>query len=439
MTHTPATAPKTILILGAYGLIGTEVCRTLHARGHRVIASGRSAASAAQALPMLPFRKADLSRMEASGWAALLDGVEVVVNCAGALQDGPGDDLEMLHHHAVAALGKAAAARGVRVVQVSAAGVRADHPTVFFASKARGDAALLASGADAVILRPGLVIGQSAYGGTMLLRMLAAVPLVQPQALPDTPIQTVSLADLAEAVAIAATGDLPAGHTFDLVEEQTHSLAEVITAHRHALGFAQARATLTLPHGTLKPTARIADALAHAGWRSPLRSTAIDVLADGVTGDPRPWQAQTGQTLAPLQDTLTKARLGPEHRLQARAALLMPLAVATLSLFWLLSRLIGLWQIGPAADHLTRIGWPQPLASASVAFWAVVDVALGLAVLYRPIAARACLAMIGVSLIYLASATLFTPGMWADPLGPLVKVLPAMMLAALTPALLETR
>ncbi|EBA07136.1 SDR family oxidoreductase [Sagittula stellata] len=439
MTQAPATARQTVLILGAYGLIGTEICRTLHACGHRVIASGRSAASAAKALPMLPFRRSDLSRMEPSDWTALVDGVDVIVNCAGALQDGPGDDLERLHHHAVKGLGETAAARGIRVVQISAAGVRPDHPTVFFASKARGDAALLASGANAVILRPGLVIGQSAYGGTTLLRMLAAVPLIQPQALPATPIQTVSLADLAEAVAIVASGHLPRGHTFDLVEDQTHSLSEIIAAHRRALGFPPARATLTLPRWMLAPTARIADALAHLGWRSPLRSTAIEVLADGVTGDPRPWQAQTGSSIAPLQETLTKAHLGPEHRLQARATLLMPLAVATLSLFWLLSGIIGLCQIGPAAEHLTRIGWPQTLATASVGFWAVVDVVLGLAILYRPFAARACLAMIGVSLIYIASATVFTPGMWADPLGPLVKVLPAMMLAAVTPALLETR
>lgn len=430
------STPLRILVLGAYGLIGAEVCRHLSRQGHTVIASGRDARAAARVLPHLPFRSADLARMAATDWPALLDGVDAVVNCAGALQDGPGNDLEALHHHALAALGAEAAARGIRVVQVSAAGVRADDPTVFFASKARGDAALLASGAEAVILRPGLVIGQSAYGGTALLRMLAAVPWVQPQALPDTPVQTVALGDLAQAVETALT--LPPGTTWDLVEDATHPLSHVIATHRHALGFAPAHLTFTAPEWTLAPTARIADALAHLGWRSPLRSTAIRVLDGGVTGDPAPWRARHGP-LTPLADTLSHAALGPEHRLQARAALLMPLAIATLCLFWLLSGVIALVHLDDAATHLTAIGWPPGLAKASVAFWALVDIALGLAVLHRPSAPRACAAMIATSVIYLASATVLTPEMWADPLGPLVKVLPAVMLAALTPTLMETR
>jgi hypothetical protein len=117
----------------------------------------------------------------------------------------------------------------------------------------------------------------------------------------------------------------------------------------------------------------------------------------------------------------------------------MPLAVSVLALFWALSGLIGLWQIGPAAAHLTDIGWPQGLARGSVAFWGAVDLALAGAVLYRPWAQRACMGMIAVSVVYLVSASLLTPALWADPLGPMVKVLPAIMLAWITHALLEPR
>lgn len=432
-------APLTILVLGGYGLIGSAVMGRVQAAGHMPICAGRSAETAARVLPGLPFRFCDMSTLtDAALWAPLLEGVDVVVNCAGALQDGPADDLEALHHHALAALGEAATVCGVRVVQVSAAGAVPEASTRFMASKARGDAALARSGAAHVILRPGLVLARGAYGGTLLLRLLAAVPVAQPLALPETRIQTVALEDLADACLIAATGGLPDGSALDLVEEQSHRLEEVITAHRLALGLRPARWRVVLPEISLSVTGWLADALGRLGWRSPLRRTALMVLRDGVTGDPARWRAQFGP-LTPMDKTLAHAGLGAEHRLQARAALLMPAAVAVLALFWTLSGLIGLWQIGPAAAHLTAIDWPDGLAYGSVAFWSVVDIVLAAAVMYRPWAQRACLGMIAVSAIYLGSATVLTPSFWADPLGPMVKVLPAIMLAWITHTLLEPR
>lgn len=433
------TQPQTILVLGAYGLIGSAVSQRLMGAGHAVIAAGRSPEAARRVLPGTPFRTCDMAALTgARDWMPLLEGVDAVVNCAGALQDGPGDHLEALHHHALAALGAACAEAGVPVVQVSAAGAAPEASTVFLASKGRGDAALALSGARHVILRPGLVLARGAYGGTMLLRMLAAVPLVQPLALPQSPVQSVALSEVAEAVLRAVRGDLPDGAVLDLVEEEAHPLEDVVAAHRHALGFAPARLRVVMPAALLPLVAMAADGLGKLGWRGPLRSTAVAVLREGVTGDAGPWRERFG-SMMPLSETLGGLDLGAEHRLQARAALLMPLCVAVLALFWALSGLIGLWQIGAAADHLTAVGWPRALARVSVAFWSFVDIALAMSVIYRPSARAACLYMIAVSVIYMVSAAVFTPALWADPLGPMVKVLPATLLALVTRVLLEER
>jgi hypothetical protein len=69
----------------------------------------------------------------------------------------------------------------------------------------------------------------------------------------------------------------------------------------------------------------------------------------------------------------------------------------------------------------------------------MLDIALGLAVLFRAYARRACHAMIAVALGYLIFGTLLTPALWLDPLGPLVKVFPSIMLALATSAVLEER
>ncbi len=425
-------------MLGAYGLIGSAICHRLLAAGLRVTASGRSAESAQRVLPDLPFRPADLGRMSPGDWSGLLMGITCVVNAAGALQDGPDDDLETLHHLAPADLAAQSARDGIRIVQISAVGAEETAETVFLASKALGDAAMLASGADVVVLRPGMVLGRAAYGGSLLVRMLATVPGVQPMALPEAQIQTVALSDVAEAVLQAATGALPPGSSWDLVEDTPHGLARVVEAHRHALGVAPARWQITLPERVLPLVGRVADALGHLGWRSPLRSTALNTLRGGVLGDPAPWRNRFG-ALSSLKEALARSGLDSAHRVQARAALLAPLAVATLALFWALSGLVGFWQVKAAAQHLTAVGWSDGMARGTVIFWAVVDLALAGAVLYRPWLGKACLGMVVVSAIYLGSATLLTPGLWADPLGPMVKALPAIMLATITPFLVDRR
>ena len=75
----------------------------------------------------------------------------------------------------------------------------------------------------------------------------------------------------------------------------------------------------------------------------------------------------------------------------------------------------------------------------AVALWSAVDIGLGAAVLWRPWAARACLAMVAVSVIYMASAAVLTPALWVDPLGPMIKVVPAVVLSLITHQLLQSR
>ncbi len=434
-----AESAKRVLVLGAYGFIGAEVVRALRAAGLHVTGLGRSAAQAARVLSGVSFVQGDLLRLlRPEDWAPLLQDADAVVNCAGVLQDMAPGELEAVHHTAIAALGAACAERGIAVVQISAAGAGPDAGTEFMRSKGRGDAALRAAGAPLRILKPGLVIGQNAYGGTGLLRMLAAVPLVQPVALADAPVQCIGMADLAAAVAAALQEDLPQG-TYDLVEDNPQTLAEVLAETRAWLGFAPARWLLRLPGWLLPPVARCADALGRLGWRSPLRSTAMAEIQSGVCGDPAPYRAAMGQGIAPLKAIYQPLPSGRAQRLDARLALLMPVAVAVLCLFWLASGLIGLWQLEAAAKVLTDSGWGSLPAKTSVAFWSLADIALGLAILWRPLAARACLGMAAVSLIYLAAATAVTPHMWADPLGALVKVLPGLLLALITHQLLQER
>lgn len=435
-----ANKPRRVLVLGAYGLIGSAVARRLLTDGFAVTGLGRNAATAQKVLPDIPWVIHDLTDLcNTASWIPVLADIDMVVNCAGALQDGATDHLETIHSDMVQALTHACRSNDVGLVQISAVGVHPDASTAFMRSKSLGDEAVRRADIRYWIFRPGLVLAPTAYGGTVLLRMLAAVPLVQPLVHANSPIQTVCVADVARIVSTALQGRIAPGAECDLVEDGTHTLRDILRAYRVWLGFAPARWEVMLPRWMLWLTATSADALGYLGWRSPLRRSAMTVLSEGVTGDPGGLNDLGVSGLSGLNDTLTAAPATVEDRLFARMALLMPVIIGVLFCFWLASGLIGLWQTGTAARVLEDAGWPAGWAVASVVFWSGVDIVIAALVLIRKYAALACLAMVGVSAIYLASATVTVPGLWADPLGPLVKIVPGIMLALVARATLETR
>ena len=437
---TKIPARKDILVIGAYGLIGRGVCRRLRADGHRITGLGRNAKTANRVLPDITWIIQDLSGLcDAGAWHTILRDVSVVVNCSGVLQDGLDDNLEKIHHHVVSALASACADAHVQLIQISATGVRLDAPTQFLASKARGDDAIRGSKAHYQILRPGLVLAPHAYGGTALLRMLAAVPFVQPIAMPQAQIQTVSLDDLTAIVSVAVDGELPLGFETDLVETEVHTLSEIVQSVRHWLGFGAAKRVIEFPNFLTRSLGRVADIASLAGWRSPLRSTALTVLAEGVKGEPANLSQFGLPAMSPLSETLANMPARAEDRLFARMALLAPIMVVALCLFWLASGLIGLMRAKEAAMVLETAGWPHIFAISSVVFWAIVDLGIAGAFVFRKYAPLACWAAIGVSLFYLVASTLVVPQLWLDPLGPLVKVIPGIVLALVARAALETR
>ena len=419
-----------VLVLGAYGLIGHAVVRGLVAAGHAVTGLGRSAERGGRLVPGIAWVEADLARLaSAADWSPLLAGIDAVVNAAGALQDGPKDDVAAVQHRAITALIGACEAAGIRrFVQISAPGAEQQAETAFMRTKALADAALRISDLDWTILKPGLVIDANAYGGTALLRMLAAMPVVQVLVLADRKVRVVASADVAKAVAMALAGQVPARRSFDLVSDERYRLDELVGRLRAWLGWHPVRFRLALPDAVGFGVARLADLAGRFGWRSPLRSTALRVLAQDVEGDPAPWQTVSGRPLPGLDAILASLPSTRQERSFAGMALVFPLLVLTLAFFWVSSGVIGLWRLDAAVAVLPD-AMPRPMASALVIGGAGIDIAIGLGFLLRRRLAAAALASIGVSLGYLATASWLIPALWADPLGPLVKIFPAMALA----------
>ncbi len=427
------------IVLGGYGLIGSACMRALTRAGFDVIGVGRSRDAAMASDPRASWAYHDIGWMKVEAWRAILAGADVVVNAAGALQDGLHDDLTRIHVSAMERLVEASRGMDLRIVQISAAGAAPDASTAFLATKAQGDAVLAREAADWVILRPTLVLSSDAYGGTGLLRGVAAAPGIVPRVLPDALIQTVHMDDLTDAVVAAARGQVPSGTMADLTEAEAHRFPDLVAQVRQWLGYAPPRFAPDLPGWALRALGRGADLAGYLGWRPAMRSTALTVLAEGVRGDPGAWLAAGGTPCRPLAETLADLPATRQERLYARLYFATPLAIAILSLFWCLSGLITLIDPGRAVAVLSDRDAPTGFAHLAVFGGALADLALGLGILWRPRARMAALGMIGLSLAYLAGSVVFAPDLWGDPLGPMLKVWPGIGLAALVWLMLDAR
>lgn len=430
---------KKAIVLGAYGFIGAACVRALQEEDYEVCGVGRSLRAARQVFPDLVWIVRDIAATPAEDWKELFRDADLVVNASGALQDGARDDLEAIHVTAVERMMAALEGTKARFVQISAAGVAEDAPTDFFRTKARGDKAVMASTADWIVLRPVLVIGPQAYGGTALLRAAAAVPLIGGKVFANAPVQTVHVTDLAKAVAQAGRGDLGSRFVAEIGEDESRSFWDLVLAMRSWLGLPKWRTAAAVPGWLVRLAGRGADALGWLGWRSPLRTNALKSLEAGISGNPEDWHRRGGIRVKPLDETLRAMPATAQERTFARVYFLLPLAIACLSGFWFLSGLIGIVSFRDAQAVLTSVGLPGLLAGGAVIGGAIIDMLLGLLVLHRRWTRAACLGMVAVSLAYLGFGTLLTPALWADPLGPFVKIFPSAVLALMVSLLLEER
>lgn len=428
-----------IAVIGAYGLIGSYVSARLVAEGHDVIGVGRDLTQARRRFANLHWKKADLATASFADLTELVDGVAAVVNCAGALQDSPRDDLNAVHVEGVRRLAQACKMQRARLIHISAAGVEAGKPTAFNATKQEAEALLAAMPElDWVILRPGLVIGSAAYGGTALLRGLAGFPGFSPVVHGQSRVQVVATDDVAAAVARCLTPDAPLRERLDLVHAEAVPLEDLVSRLRGWLGF-PAAPVIDLPPILARITALGADALALLGWRSPMRTAALTQLRMGVRGKADD-AARLGLQLKSLDALLAATPSGVQERWFARAYFAKPLILLVLFAFWLVSGAIGLSAgFEPAVATLTTAGVARELAVAAVVSGSVADIAIALLLAHRRTAALALKGMLLVTAGYLLGGALVRPDLWLDPLGPLVKSIPAAMLAVAALTTLEER
>ena len=427
------------MLIGATGLIGSAVAARLASEGHEVTGVTRSLDSAARRLPVNRWVVLDLRRAVTSeAWLPHVRGMDAVVNCAGTLQDNVRDSTAGVHERAPSAVWQACEQAGVRrVIHFSAMGVDRGGLTDFSRSKLKGDEALERSDLDWVILRPSVVVGRQAYGGSALFRGLAAFPIL-PRSPEAGPLDIVQLDDVVETVARLLPWATPARVALELSGPDRLSFEAVVAAYRRWLGWKPAR-IVDAPPWLMASAYRLGDLIAKLGWRPPIRSTARREIVRGATGDPTAWTQATGIEPRSLSAALAAEPASVQERWFSRLYLLKPVAIGTFALFWLLTGLISLGPGYELAAGYMQVAGAGPLSEPSVIAGGIADIVVGLAILYRPTTRWALIAAILLSVFYIVAGTILLPQLWRDPLGPMMKIWPILAFNLLCLAVLDER
>jgi hypothetical protein len=253
------------------------------------------------------------------------------------------------------------------------------------------------------------------------------------------PLQLVWLDDLVRTIHFFARAEAPARQIVEIVGPRQWSFAEVVSLLRHWMRWPQAR-TLSVPFWLSEMLYKLGDAVSALGWRPPVRTTAAREIPFGAAGDGRRWRELTGIVPTDIEVALSREPASVQERWFARMYILKPIIFGVFGLFWIATGAISFgpgWDIGINLMH--EGGVEDPLASVAVMAGASADILIGLAIWYRPTSRYGLYAGLMISITYAIIGTILVPRLWKDPLGPMLKIWPIIVLNMVALAVREDR
>ncbi len=428
-----------VLVVGANGFIGAAIVTALARAGIAVRGVVRAADKFASRFPEAEPVEMDLRHPSAQNpdtWKSVLAGVDAVVNAAGVLQPRREGDAWAVHDLAPDALFAACEVAGIkRVIQISAVGIE-EGRTVFARSKRSGDEKLMARDLHWTVLRPTVVVGDGSYGGSSMLRAIAAFPLVTPVIGDgETPLDFIHTNDLAHAIVGLLQTDGAKKAILEPASGANLSLTQSVQAYRRWLGLAPAP-VLKIPQGIVKSIARLGD------WvkLDPITTTAVAQFDTRLTGDATEFAAATGIKVRTLGEILSGRPAGVQDLWHARLYLVRPLVRLSLAVLWLASGLLGLFAdpsvYASILESLTRDSGVLSFVAIGTS---VIDLVIAGALIVGWRLKEFAYLQLAMVLGYTVTLTILAPYLWGDLFGGVLKNVPILALILIHRVLEEER
>ncbi|MEA1831645.1 complex I NDUFA9 subunit family protein [Methylobacterium durans] len=255
----PLTRPTSqlVTIFGGSGFLGRHVVRALAKRGYRIRVAVRRPDLALFLQPLgkvgqIVAVQANLRYPDSI--ARAVEGSNVVINLVGILQEAGAQSFSRLQADGAGEIARQAARVGAAMIQVSAIGADAASPSAYARTKAEGEAQVFAACPDAIVFRPSLIFGTGDSFFNRFASLARALPVL-PLTGADTRFQPVFVGDVAEAIARAVEGHVPAGKVYELGGPEVATLEHLV---RYMLETTQRRRpVVALPLPVAKIQARV--------------------------------------------------------------------------------------------------------------------------------------------------------------------------------------
>ena len=226
---------KLVTIFGGSGFVGRYVARRMAKEGWRVRVATRDPNAALFVKPYGATGQVEpvfCNIRDDASVSAVLNGADAVVNCVGTFDATGKNNFDAIQHEGAARVARLAKAAGCgRLVHISAIGADVNAASEYARTKGLGEAAVLESFADAVILRPSVIFGTEDEFFNRFAAMTSFGPVL-PIAGADTLFQPVWVDDVAQAAVKGATGQI-AGGVYELGGPDVRSfrdlMAEMLT------------------------------------------------------------------------------------------------------------------------------------------------------------------------------------------------------------------
>lgn len=415
-----------VLVTGASGFIGSAVMEALARRGHEVIRAGRGSHSQVQ----VDFASAPSREW----WRSKLAGIDAVVNAVGILRETRAQSFDALHTRAPIELFHACAAAGVRsVVQVSALGADERASSRYHLSKKAADDALRTLSLGAAIVQPSLVYGPGGASAALFNGLAAAPVLVFPQGA-RMRVQPVHVSDVAEGIVALVESPPPAPRTFEFAGPEAMAMRDYLARLRRRLGFRVPQAVLPMPTALFRFAASVAGRIPG----SMLDRETADMLLAGNAARDNALPALLQRPARSVEEFVPRESVAAA-RTQAVLFGFVPLLKIALAAVWIWTGIVslGLYPVAQSYALLAQVGLHGAAAAVALYGAALLDLVLGLLTLAAPRRLRCWVWGTQLALIagYTVLISLFLPGFWLHPYGPLSKNLPMMVSIALLWAL----
>lgn len=223
---------KLVTVFGASGFVGRHVVQALAKRGYRVRAAVRRPDLATHLQPLgapgqIMAVQANLRYRSSVDRA--VQGADAVVNAVGILAPSGKQTFAAVQDFGPRAIAEAARGAGLSAItHISAIGADADSASAYARSKAAGEAGVMETLPDSIILRPSIVFGPEDdffNKFAAMARFSPALPLIGGG---HTKFQPVYVCDVAEAVAKAVDGKLQPGTTYELGGPEVKSFRDCL-------------------------------------------------------------------------------------------------------------------------------------------------------------------------------------------------------------------